>query len=293
MPATCEEKDMHVSIRWKAAAVAAACVTAAGGVVAASPATAAPVDLSLRYVSGPTTITTAESATYTVEVVNEDGYYGAGANIYIEVGGPVASITPGTACVLDDVTTVRCGSEFGGPDMPKTFTYTVTPSGSGTLTSTAEVKVRVTGDTDPNPSNNTDQRSTTVTAPPSADLGVSLSASAGVLSSQIAYVLGVSNAGPGGATASTVDVSLPAGVTSVTGLPSTCSYAGSTVTCDTGAIANGASKSVPFTASFGLLALGPLNATASRTSSSPNDPNAANDSASANCTAVTGLVIVC
>ena len=63
--------------------------------------------------------------------------------------------------------------------------------------------------------------------------------------------------------------------------------------CPIGALASGATTHARFTANFGLLSLGALNATATRTASAPNDPNAANDRATANCTAVTSLLITC
>jgi len=47
-------------------------------------------------------------------------------------------------------------------------------------------------------------------------------------------------------------------------------------------------------ATFGVLTVGlPLQATASRTASTPNDPNPNNDNATANCTAITSLLISC
>ncbi|MFD7730509.1 hypothetical protein ACFV6F_09010 [Kitasatospora phosalacinea] len=136
----------------------------------------------------------------------------------------------------------------------------------------------------------------TVQPPAAADLSVALAATAGpLLSSQISYTATVTNNGPGAATASTTTVALPARTASVTGLPAACTYSTGTrtVTCDTGALANGASTNASFTANLGLLSLGTLTATATRTSSAPADPNPANDSATSTCTVLTSLIVAC
>ncbi|WP_402469468.1 hypothetical protein [Isoptericola aurantiacus] len=136
----------------------------------------------------------------------------------------------------------------------------------------------------------------TVTAPAEADLGVALDATAGpLLGSQITYDLDVSNTGPGDATASSVEIDLPHKVYSVSNLPAACAYDSSTdvVTCDTGAVTNGDTSSLSFKANIALLAIGSLNATATRVSSSPDDPNPANDTSTAHCGSLTGLIITC
>ena len=137
----------------------------------------------------------------------------------------------------------------------------------------------------------------TVTPPPpaNADLGVDLDATAaGLLVSHVNYHLAVTNNGPGTASAATITTQLPAAATSIAS--STCTYSSSTdqVSCPISSIANGATTNITFRAYFGLLTIGlPLHATATRTASSPTDPNAANDSDSANCVAITSLLIGC
>jgi Domain of unknown function DUF11 len=134
----------------------------------------------------------------------------------------------------------------------------------------------------------------TVTAP-KADLGVSLSAAAaGLLTSHVNYDVAVTNNGPAAASSATISTQLATQATSIAS--STCTFSSSThkVSCPIGALADGATTHATFTAYFGLLTIGlPLNATATRTTSSPVDPNAANDSDSANCTALTALLITC
>ncbi|MGW2477730.1 hypothetical protein [Streptomyces sp. NPDC001665] len=136
----------------------------------------------------------------------------------------------------------------------------------------------------------------TVLPPATADLAVALTTTAGpLLSSQAHYTATVTNNGPGVVTASTTTVTLPTQTASITSLPWGCTYAPGTrtVTCDTGALANGATTSRAFTANFGLLSLGSLSATATRATSTPTDPNPANDTSTATCTVLTGLIITC
>ncbi|MGW8566970.1 hypothetical protein [Isoptericola sp. NPDC055881] len=93
----------------------------------------------------------------------------------------------------------------------------------------------------------------------------------------------------------TIVVDLPVQVTSVSGLPAGCTYAASTddVTCTTGAIAHGDEFAGSFNANLGLLSIGQLPATATRTTSAPTDPDATNDTASANCSVLTSLLVSC
>lgn len=129
-----------------------------------------------------------------------------------------------------------------------------------------------------------------------ADLGVTLDAVAGgFLSPTIDYTLTVASNGPAASTGATVEVSLPSAVSSVANLPSGCTYASATdtVTCTYGSTGVGSPATRTFRASFGALAIGPLPATATRTVSTPADPNAANDTDSVTCTAVTVLMVAC
>ncbi|WP_027005745.1 DUF11 domain-containing protein [Conexibacter woesei] len=128
---------------------------------------------------------------------------------------------------------------------------------------------------------------------PRADLGVGLTATGSLLGSTINYDAAVTNNGPAAATSATITTQLSSQATSITS--STCTFSATThqASCPIGALANGATTHARFTANFGLLSLGALNATATRTASAPTDPNAANDSATANCTAVTSLLITC
>lgn len=74
-----------------------------------------------------------------------------------------------------------------------------------------------------------------------------------------------------------------------------CTRVGSTrtVTCDIASLAGGASVTRTFSVDAALLAVGALTTSATRTQSTPADPNAANDRATKTCTALTGLLVRC
>ncbi|GII98810.1 hypothetical protein CLV28_0578 [Sediminihabitans luteus] len=128
---------------------------------------------------------------------------------------------------------------------------------------------------------------------PAADLAVDLSASPnGILTSTVKYELDVANGGPGALSAATITTTFSGAVTNVTS-PDGCTSAGGTVSCPIGALASGASTTAEFSVQPGLLALGPFTATSVRTTSTPNDPNPANDTATASCTALTSLIVIC
>ncbi|MEV0096231.1 hypothetical protein [Streptomyces sp. NPDC050738] len=138
-----------------------------------------------------------------------------------------------------------------------------------------------------------DSATFTVTAPPTTDLGVALTATPvpRLLNGRIDYTLTITNNGPATATTGTVKAPLPApmGATSPD-----CTVASGAVTCTVTNLAPAASVTRHFSAPVGLLSLGTTyKVTATRTASSPADTNAANDSASRSCTALTSLIINC
>ncbi|WP_410594400.1 hypothetical protein [Amycolatopsis sp. lyj-23] len=127
-----------------------------------------------------------------------------------------------------------------------------------------------------------------------ADVKVALGATGhGGLNARIDYTVTVTNSGPSAATGIRVVATYPAGLSFASG--SGCTPVGGTrtVNCDVASLASGASATPKFSVNGGLLALGSYTTTAVRTASSPADPNAANDSASKTCSALTGLIVTC
>jgi hypothetical protein len=130
--------------------------------------------------------------------------------------------------------------------------------------------------------------------PPAADIEVRLRASAGLLNPTITYTVTGINRGPGTVTSGTITLRVPDSTVSVSS--STCTYNASnkTATCPVGTLGVKQASTHTVRATQGTLTVGlPLPATATRTASTPNDPNARNDRANANCVVVTGLIILC
>ncbi|MDD9380953.1 IPT/TIG domain-containing protein [Streptomyces sp. ZAF1911] len=129
---------------------------------------------------------------------------------------------------------------------------------------------------------------------PPADIDVDLTAQPGfsLLVPYLTYTLTARNTGPGTVTSATLTATLPSGASANTLSPG-CTAAGSTVTCAYGTIANGATATKTFRVPLGLLSLGRVTVSATRTASAPTDPNPLNDSASASCTVVSVLLATC
>lgn len=125
---------------------------------------------------------------------------------------------------------------------------------------------------------------TVTNTPAEADLEVRLTAQPqfGILVPHLSYTLTTRNHGPDAATGVTLTATLPAGKTA-TGLSTGCTSAPGTVTCTYESIADGADAVSTFRLPIGLLDIGSVNVTAARTSSSPDDPNTANDSDGTTC----------
>jgi len=132
------------------------------------------------------------------------------------------------------------------------------------------------------------------TAPVTADLRVAVTAQPhlGILVPYLTYTLTAHNTGPAGVTAATLTATLPPGA-SATNLSAGCTTGPGTVTCTYGAIANGASASKSFRVPLHLLSLGHVSVSGTRTSSTPTDPNPANDTATATCTVISILLATC
>ncbi|MGB3441417.1 MAG: hypothetical protein WBA97_21920, partial [Actinophytocola sp.] len=133
-------------------------------------------------------------------------------------------------------------------------------------------------------------------AEPEADLDINLTAATVFLQpSRIDYTVTATNDGPDALTSATVVTAVPSSTSSVTNL-GPCSYNNTLkqVSCPVGALANNSSTNFTFRATISGLTIGlPLNAAAQRTASTPDDPNPANDTDTANCLVITGLVILC
>ncbi|GAA2791968.1 DUF11 domain-containing protein [Crossiella cryophila] len=131
------------------------------------------------------------------------------------------------------------------------------------------------------------------TAGPDIKVELSTNPILGVLIPAIEYTVKASNLGPGTATGVVIKAQLPAGTTAIAPSPE-CSVAGTVVTCGGGNLAAGASDQITFRVPLSLLTIGiGKKVTATLHSSTPADPNPANNSASRTCTVVTPLLVLC
>ncbi|HEY3750301.1 MAG TPA: hypothetical protein VGL80_13960 [Pseudonocardiaceae bacterium] len=125
-----------------------------------------------------------------------------------------------------------------------------------------------------------------------ADLSVALTGSPqlSLLATRLNFTVTVTNNGPGAARSAKITATLPSGLHAMS---NKCTANSTGTVCSFGPLANGASASASFTVNIGLAIGVPFHFSAVRTSSSPTDPNAANDGASVSCTVVSVVLASC
>ncbi|MFF5212342.1 hypothetical protein [Streptosporangium sp. NPDC000396] len=142
----------------------------------------------------------------------------------------------------------------------------------------------------------TDLGSLTINAiPPVADLAVSLAASPrGLGVAYATFTATVTNRGPAAATAARLRFTYPAGFAQPAASGCAVDTGARTVTCDLGALPAGGSVTKSLGLHTQLLVISTrLTVTARRLDSTPADTQPANDTASATCSAITGLLVIC
>jgi hypothetical protein len=260
-------------------------------------ATAAPPDPSAISVSA-TQLAPGDLLTVTFELFNADTSTITSSNAQLRIAEPTTNIRDVLDVVSCDGTTIGCqttASSYRGPvgDLPSGATRTVVfhfqvkataPAGSYTL------EHQYVGS---NFSFSPRTGPVITIAPQAADIAVSLDASPrGILTNRITYTVGITNLGPGNASAVRVSGSFPAGF-SWGGGNGCVRTSGRNVQCDFSNVPVGGSASASFSINAGLLTLGTFTTTMTRTSSTPSDPVSGNDSASQSCAALTGLLVRC
>ncbi|MEV6907324.1 DUF11 domain-containing protein [Amycolatopsis sp. NPDC051071] len=274
-------------------------VAVAATVTLAAPAPALAAPPSSSVVVSPTTVQRGQTFTVEHTVYNElsDAAIEGGAATLYSAPTPLTSIAdvvscPGAISCSSHVVSIRGGVGNVAPGETRKVTFTLrikddAPLGPVTL------RHQFLGE---NYSFETfDGPVLTITGGTNAaDLGVKVTASPrGILTSTIEYTVKVTNSGPGAASGIRVASTLGNGLR-FTG-SSTCSNPGGAkvVNCDISSLASGASATAKFTAAAGLLTLGQVKTTAAITQSSVTDPNAANNTGSVSCTAITALLLSC
>ena len=173
------------------------------------------------------------------------------------------------------------------PGNSATLTITATVRATGTYANTASISA--VGVTDPVPANN----SATATATPAlaADIAVTKTVNipSPVIGSNVIFTLTATNNGPGAATGVQVTDLLPTGYTFVSSLPGQGTYTSASGIWAVGSLAANASATLQLTAQ--VRATGTYLNTATRTASTPSDPVAANNSATATVSPISGIAL--
>ncbi len=272
-----------------------AALTVAAGVLLAPAALAAPPASAIAV--SDTTLTAGQTFTVTQTLHNPEDFTvtGAKAALYAKEG-PITSLVDLVSCTGTIVTCAQYLSSFRGPvgdlgageSATVTFTFRLkSDAAPGTFT----LQHQFAGDN--YAFGILDGPEVTITKPAAADVKLSLSATPHwSLNAEVEYVVTATNAGPDAATAVTLVGTYPANrwLVSAGGCTAGASH---TVSCTIAKLASGASTSVRFTTAGSILSWGPFATSVQRKSSTPADPNPANDSASRTCKAYTGVYVTC
>ncbi|HWH70491.1 MAG TPA: proprotein convertase P-domain-containing protein, partial [Candidatus Sulfotelmatobacter sp.] len=236
-------------------------------------------DLSVGIAAFPNPAIVGETLTYTFAVTNNGPATATGVTMSNTLPPSVrintVDYSQGTISVAGN--TIVCNVGLLGKNASATATVNVTALDYGTIYASSRVSAL---QTDPLLANNSFTAATTVGQ--SADVALTMTARPDpvVVSSNLTYVITVTNRGPNTATNVVVTQVLPTGVAvvSTTLSQGTSTQTGSTLVCKVGTLVVGAKATVTVVVS--TTRIGNLSSTASVTAAQ-NDPNSANNSAAA------------
>ena len=247
-----------------------------------APVTVVPAaDLSIAKTDSPDPVTVGKDLSYSLLVSNHGPQDAAGVTVTdaLPAGATfVSSSTTVGSCSGTATVTCDLGALANGASA--TVTIVVRPGSAGQLSNTATVSSTT---VDPVAGNNSSTVSTTV-SPLEADLSIAKTDSPDPVrvGSPLTWTLAVANHGPDAAAGVSVTDVLPAGATFVSSSTTVGSCSGTaTVTCDLGALANGAGATVTIVVTPG--SAGQLSNTAT-VSSTTDDPVAGNNSSTVSTT---------
>jgi hypothetical protein len=281
----------------RAGVIAAVGALAATGAVAlAAPAFADTVGVALTVSSA--TVTVGDSVTVTETITNSNGFTILQPKVrLLSTPDNLTGITtlagcdagPGSTCAtIANGYQATLGAAIGGNSSATvTFTLAVDTTAPSSVETLEGQLIATNFATDPVPG-------PTLTINALADLGVTLTGkpNPGLLSMTLDFTVKVTNSGPGTEVGATYTATATSGLDISS--TSTCHAHNNTATCTFGAIPAGGSATAKFNVPIGLLDIGiPFTFNVTRATSTPTDPNPANDSSTTHCTAVSVLLASC
>ena len=277
-------------------------LTAAGVVAGQATASADPPEVALTV--SPATVIPGNTVTVTETITNIHGFsilgptarlfstpdvitsYTTLTNCDAGPGGSCATVTDGSGHAIG-YQAILGGALSGFQSATVTFTLTVNPN---TQSAVETLQGQLFGrNFATNPVNGP-----TLTVTAFADLGVKLTGvpNPGLLSMTLDFTVKVTNNGPNPEVGATYTATTTPGLDIRS--TSTCQGRNNTATCTFGAIQPGGSATATFTVPIGLLDIGiPFTFNVTRATSTPTDPNPANDTSSTSCLAVSVLLASC
>lgn len=227
--------------------------------------------------SGPATVAAGADVPYVLTATNAGPDPATAVTITdtLPVGTSFKSGDPGCTAVARTVTCVVGPLPSGAVATRNIVASTTRSMGDQAITNTASIGG---AEGDPNPANDVASASTQIG--PAADLSITQTAPATAPGGgQATFSIIARNGGPSTATGVKVTSELPDGVTleSVTSAQGTCSVSGQTITCELGALPNGASADVTIVVRLASSLVGrELTNTATVTADQP-DPDGSNE----------------
>ncbi len=256
----------------------------------ASGVSSASADLSIVKTLSPTAPVPGEPVRFTLAVRNDGPSTATGVTVSDDlataVTGASATSTAGSCSVnAGNALTCALGSLAPSGTVSVSVVGTLAPAFTGVLTNLARVSSPV---ADPDSSNNTS--SVSGSSAPSADLSISktISPSAPLPGSAVAFTIAVRNAGPSAASGVVVSDQISSAISQLTATTdngTTCTVSDSnTMACPLGSVGPAATATVSVTGTLSPAFTGTLSNTASVTATT-RDSNADNNSATASGTA--------